>query len=123
MRTLKVLLLCVVLAGCSKEARRDRYFNQAQKYLSDGKFSEAAIQFRNALQLDNNHIPSYFGIADVFKKTGDEDAAIGIYQKIVSLDSTNIKARLEVGRYLLNAATQNPQIFKTVELIAREVLA
>src|SRR5262249_12107984 len=124
-RRLPCVLILLIVAACNRDPKveRDRYFKDAQRYLAAGRYSEAAIQFRNALAADEGHIPSYFGLAEVLKKTGDDEGPINAYRKVVNLDSTNIPARLEVGRYLLRVAASNPELFKTVQLIAREIIA
>jgi len=118
-----VLLTILLAVGCrSPQSKRDKFFGNAERYLKEGRYSEATIEFRNALQIDGSHIPSYFGLAQIFKETGDDASAIAAYRKIVSLDAANIPARLEAGRYFLGAGGKNPDLFKEAETIALEIV-
>ena len=50
-----VVLCCFVLSGlsgCSKEAKKAKHWNRAEKYFSENKFKEAIIEYKNVLQLD-----------------------------------------------------------------------
>jgi tetratricopeptide (TPR) repeat protein len=120
-----ILLVCIGLfCGCNRDpkAARDKYFKSAERYLSENKFDEAIIQYRNALQVDKGHIPSYLGMAKTFQKTGNHQNAIGIYQEVVKLDNRNKEARLQIGQYLLVGAVRNAELFKQAQEQAEAVL-
>jgi len=121
----KSLFLCLILlAGCHRDPKvvRDKYFQSGQQYFKSGRYEEAAIQFRNALQIDNEHVASYVGLASVLQQLDDHKGAIAIFRRVVELDSRNIDARLEFGRYLLGAGMQNPELFKRAREMAEQVL-
>ena len=51
-------ILCAVflagIAGCSKEGKKEGHFKKGETYLSESKFREAVIEFKNVLQIDPN---------------------------------------------------------------------
>lgn len=125
MKQAAIVLMLVLATGCAKDstAQRDKYFSNAQKHMEAGRYEEASIEFRNALKIDKGHIPSLLGLAGAFQKSGDHQNAIAAYQEVIKLDGKNITAKLELGEYMLAAATRNPELFKRVQETAEEVLA
>jgi tetratricopeptide (TPR) repeat protein len=124
-RTLLFVLLTVLtLSGCSRDpkAQRDKYCASGQKYLNDKQYEEASIEFRNALKIDKDHIPSYLGIAKAFQQMGDHQNAIAAFQQVARLDNKNAEAKLRLGEYLLAAAISKPEHFKQAQQMAEEVL-
>jgi tetratricopeptide (TPR) repeat protein len=52
MRTLAMTLACALsISGCTKEARKDRSVERADRYFAAEKFDDAEIEYRHALQL------------------------------------------------------------------------
>jgi tetratricopeptide (TPR) repeat protein len=120
-----ILFICVGLfCGCSRDpkAQRDKYFKSAEKYYSEGKYDEAVIQYRNALQLDKGHIPSYLGMAKTFQRTGNLQNAIGLYQEVIKQDDKNTEARLQLGQYMLIGGARDASLFKKAQEMADAVL-
>jgi len=97
--TVCILLVLMALSGCSRDPKikRDKYFASGQKYLDNKKYEEASIQFRNALRIDKEHVPSYLGIAQAFQQLGNHQNAIAAYQQVIKLDGKNVKAKVQLG--------------------------
>jgi Tfp pilus assembly protein PilF len=119
-----VIVLLVLMAACSRDPKvqRDKYFASAQKYLDAKKYEEASIEFRNALRLDKDHIPSHLGIAKIYQQMGDHQAAVTVYQQVIKLDGKNVQARLQLGDYMLAVGAKNSDAFKQAQQMAEEVL-
>ena len=125
MRKAILFVLLISVVACSKDpgAERDKYFASGQKYLEEGKYEEATIQFRNALQIDKGHLPSYFGIAKAFRNVGNHQGAVATYQEITKIDNKNVPARIAIGEYLILAATRDHALFKQAQRLSEEALA
>ena len=64
------LIVCVslsLLPGCSKspEEKRDAYLSSARTYMESEKYAEAAIQYRNALQISPDDVQTLISIGEV----------------------------------------------------------
>lgn len=114
----------ILLAGCSfdPKVKRDKYYNSAQQYLAQGRYDEAAIQFRNALQIDKEHVPSHLGLAKTLQNLGAHQDAYNIYQLVVKLDDKNVEARIQLGDYLVSAGAKDPSLYQKAQEMAEEVL-
>ncbi len=119
-----MMLICLALSGCKRDPRaeRDRYYASGQKYLESKRYEEASIEFRNALRIDKDHVPSYLGIAKAFQQMGNHQNAIAAYQQVNKLDGKNTEAKLRLGQYLLAAAMNKPDLFKQAQQMAEDVL-
>jgi hypothetical protein len=55
-------------AGCSKdpEVAKREYLESGDRYVAEKKFSEAAIEYRNAIQQDARFGEARFKLADVY---------------------------------------------------------
>jgi tetratricopeptide (TPR) repeat protein len=111
-RTARSLLLClaVLLAaplGCGDDASRlAEHMSRGDQYLEDEKPNEAAIEFKNALQIDPNHAGAHFGLAKAYMFLRDVRKAYWELQETVRLDPENIDARLALGQFLLLGADE-----------------
>jgi tetratricopeptide (TPR) repeat protein len=123
-RVLIVFICAAMFCGCSRDpkAERDKYFKSAEKYFSQSKYDEAIIQYRNALQADKGHVPSYLGMARTFQKMGNVQNAIGLFQQVVKLDDRNKEARLQLGQYMLIGGSRDASLFKRAQEQAEAVL-
>lgn len=91
-----------MVAGCDHEVRKTKYFASAQKYETEGKFPEAAIQYRNALQVDPNFAEARLGFAKLLLRQGDPIGCEAELGKVVATAPQNLEARVVLGQiYLL----------------------
>ena len=65
-KTIAALAVAFIVISCRPS--RDDYYTNGEKYLQSGQFSEASIEFRNALKADRNHVQSHFGLARSFQR-------------------------------------------------------
>lgn len=92
-----------LLVACSgTEARRARYLERGQAYLTDGNLDKARVEFSNALQIDPNDAKARYYAGVVAEKLGQPRDAVGNYQAAIEADTSLIAARAALGRiYLL----------------------
>jgi tetratricopeptide (TPR) repeat protein len=124
MRKTALFIILTLMAGCSRDPKveRDKYSASGQKYMESKKYEEAAIEFRNALRIDKEHIPSHLGIAKAFQQMGNHRDAVAVYQEVMKLDGKNVQARLALGEYLLAGGIRQADLFKQAQQMAEEVL-
>ena len=110
--------LCASAAGCSKEAKMQRHWTKAEKYYSQEKFKEAAIEYANVVKLDPAHAQGYYKLGLCRLRIGMPREAFAAIAKAVELDPGLIDARHHLGTLYLLAG--DPQ--KAAEQ-ARAILA
>lgn len=84
-----VLLL---LVGCgSAEDRAKSYYQSGMEYLDKKDYTKAAIEFRNALKLNENYADAWMGMALLEQQAQNWQRAYSDLKKVVELDPKNVK--------------------------------
>jgi len=128
---LAVLLACMVAlaASCtSPEKAKAEHLRQGEAFLKDRRWQEASIEFRNAIQIDDNLAAAHWGLARAYEQLGRGNEYIEELQRTVKLDPNNIEARLRLANgYLLGYASpqgqKSPELLAEAERLANEVVA
>ncbi|GJL93618.1 MAG: hypothetical protein DHS20C05_00230 [Hyphococcus sp.] len=94
-------LAAVTTACASPEQKLERYYESGQEFLEKNDLGKANIQFRNALKIDEAHVPSLLGLAVIAEEKNDLKAMFGLYQGIARLDPDNLKAHIQLGKLYL----------------------
>ena len=97
-------LLCVALvAGCSRDpnVRKAKYVQSGDRYFASAKYREAAIQYRNAVQIDPRFGEAHYKIAQCYLKEGIWTGAYQELMRAVDLQPTDLKSRIDLGNLLL----------------------
>lgn len=76
----------VACGGANTEKQWQESYDLGIKYLSEGNYEEAIIQFTAAIQIDPKRPDAYISLADVYVAQGDYDAALAILQQ--GIDAT-----------------------------------
>src|SRR5215471_3025953 len=88
--TCSVLAILVLLSGCTnKEKAKSEYVKRGEAYLKDMKFQEAALEFRNAVQIDDNLAAAHWGLAQAYEGLQRFPEMIDELRKTVALDKNN----------------------------------
>ena len=119
------LLLVVPLAACSDpEKAKAEHVARGEALLKERKFQEASLEFRNAVQIDENAAAAHWGLARAYEGTGQYAEAMGELQRTIALDQNNLDARTRLGNYYLIGfqQTKNQQYKDEAKRLAEEVL-
>ena len=106
-RLIAVSMLALAAACASPEQKVERYSQEGAEFLEEGDLPKAYIQFQNALKIDEAHVPSLIGLAEIAEERKDFQALFGILQNIVRLDAAQIDDQRVVD--------ENPEIVVTGE--------
>ena len=119
---LLVLLLAGPLACQDEAARLAEHMERGEQALEAEKPNEAAIEFKNALQIDPNHAPAHFGLAKAYLAQRDVRKAYWELQETVRLDGGNLEARIALAQFLLLGGEEefNRAIEQAEAVLARE---
>ena len=97
------LSVFLLLSGCSKEAKIERHWQKGEQYLSENKPREAALEYRNVIQLEPKHAKAHYKLGLTYLRLGMIREAYAEISKTVELDPGMIDARNQLGQlYLLS---------------------
>ncbi|PYS79451.1 MAG: hypothetical protein DMF66_02755 [Acidobacteria bacterium] len=131
LRALTVFLLALLVAlaaSCtSPEKAKAEYLRQGEALLKDRRWQEATIQFRNALQIDDNLAAAHWGLAQAYEKLERAGDYVEELQRTVKLDPNNMPARVRLASIYLTAYGQkkegNDQLLAEAARLANEIIA
>ncbi len=115
---LALQLAAVAACSTSPDVRKQRFFDSGTRYFDQAKFREAAIEFRNAVQVDQKFAKARLKLAQSYERLGDVQNAYQEYVRAADLLPDQQDVQLRAGIYLL-AARQ----FDDAKLRAEAVLA
>lgn len=117
MRTLALLLsiISTLLIGCGgKEEREAEYLARGKQLYEEGNYTKAALEFRNALQINPVHVEGQFYLGLIAERTGDLAGALAAFTRVAEQDPKHVPAKIKVGQYALlqddrDVATKNAE--------------
>ncbi len=105
---LSVLLLTLGLAACSNpEKAKAGHLQRGEQYFKDKKYPEAALEYRNALQIDDKLAAAHWGLAQTYEKQNNFISAVSELQQTVALDQNNADAAVRLGNYYIAGYQSN----------------
>src|SRR5438309_1178616 len=90
----------VMLGGCSLDPQKGKvkYLESGKRYLKAGKYQEASIQFRNAIELDPRFAEAYYQLAQAELSLKQWNGAFAALRQTIDLDPQRVDAHVDVGR-------------------------
>ena len=114
----------IVLSGCTNpEKAKAEHINRGEAYLKDRRFQEASLEFRNAIQIDENSAAAHWGLARAYEGLVRIPEMFEELRKTTALDASNLDARNKLGNYYLLGARGKPEAIAEAERLAKEILA
>ena len=104
--TASPLVVSIAAAGAASCSRDPEIAKRAQvaagdKYFAEGKFAEAVVSYRAALQLDPRFGEARYKLADAYVKQDDYGRAVGEYVRAADLMPERDDAQIKAGNMLL----------------------
>jgi tetratricopeptide (TPR) repeat protein len=99
-----VVVSVVALAGCSRdpEARARAYIESGDKLASEGRYADAAIEYRNAIKATPEAAAAYQRLADAAAHADDAPTAVGALLRVAELKPDDPAAQVRAASlYLL----------------------
>ena len=125
----KISLFCLLLsaaiflAGCTNpEKAKAQHLAQGEAYLKESKFQEATLEFRNAIQIDDNSAPAHWGLARAYEGLERYPEMIDELRKTMAKDGNNLDARIKLGNYYLAGSRGRTDVIGEAERLAKEIL-
>jgi tetratricopeptide (TPR) repeat protein len=99
---LSLLCAAIGLAGCTNPAKaKQAHVDRGEAYLKEEKFQEAALEFRNALQIDDKFAAAHWGLARAYEGLKRLPEAFDEVKRTVDLDPAQLDSRVKLGNYYL----------------------
>ena len=114
---ISVAIFVFLLFGCSlsPDKRKARYLRSGEAYLEKGKYSEASIEFRNAIQIDPQFAEAHYQLAKAELAVHDWSGAYRELNRVLEIDPARKEARLDRGRLELASGARDPASFSQAE--------
>ena len=114
------LVLLVVLAGCSRDPKS--LVATGNKYFDRGKYKEASIMYRRALQKNRKFADAWYRLGLVDAKLQNWNEAMSAYQRAVQLnpgntDATTKLADLYLASYIFSKAHPKEDLAESKDLV------
>ncbi len=108
-KLLPFLSLLLVMASCSRDpkAQAQRYTDTGNTFYNKGKYKEAAIMYRRALQKDLRFGEAHYRLGLTELKLGSYGGAAGELRRAVELQPDNADAATKLADIFLIASTQD----------------
>jgi len=104
-RLVSALILFGLVSGCSKSPAelQKKFMAEGQHYLSEGKTSEAVIEFQNLLKVNPRSSQGHYWLGKAYMKKGWTSEAVLQYQEATKEDPLLLPAHIELARYGVNS--------------------
>ncbi|MBY0502802.1 MAG: tetratricopeptide repeat protein [Bryobacteraceae bacterium] len=120
-------LILALISACSNDAAslRKKYLESGNKYFGNGKYKEASIMYRRALQKDMRFGEGYYRLGLSELKLGRPVDAMRALQRAVELDPKNLDAPARLAEIYLTFYAVNPakpkEFIKEIEDLAKKL--
>src|SRR5260370_30037963 len=108
------VLASVVLPGCSRDPKvlRERCVINGNKYFRNGKYKQASILYRRALQFDPKYAEAHYRLGLTAMQLKDYSTAAQSFQRACDLDPANEDAAIHLAEIYVAAYIANPELNK-----------
>src|SRR5262245_6309722 len=118
-----VLIAAFILGACTTpEKAKAQHVARGQALLKEKKFQEAALEFRNAVQIDEKLADAHWGLAKAYEGLQRYQEAFEEMKQVVELDANNLDVRVNLGNYYLMGGKQSAAAISEAERLAKDVL-
>ena len=95
------LALIALIACDNAEDRANSHYKRGMNLLEAGETEKAILEFKNALQLNQEALEPRLEFARLLEAQGNAGGATGNYLKVVELDPNHLEARIALSRLML----------------------
>src|ERR1700693_607512 len=90
-----LLLALVLLTACARDPNKQKikYVKSGEVYFSHGRYQEAVVQFRNAIQIDPRFPEAHYRLARAYLALKNPEAAYRELMETVTLAPQNSEAQ------------------------------
>src|SRR5262245_19120271 len=114
--------VAVVVGGCTKDpaVAKQRHLEKAQGYYAKGKYNEAIIEIKNALQIDPEFAPAVHLAGRAYAAKGWYLDAVSELRRAVELEPENLAARIDLARAYIQIEAWDDALREATTITAKE---
>lgn len=101
-RSVFAFLLMALIAGCSPERKKARFFQRAEDYFKSGQYNKAKIEYLNLLRLDPQNAVAYGRAGAIWFEEGAPLRAAPFFLKVRELAPNDVNNRIQLARVFLS---------------------
>src|ERR1051326_4561773 len=117
------VVIALFIGACTTpEKAKAQHVARGQALLKDKKFQDAALEFRSALQIDENYADAHWGLANAYEGLTRYQDAFEEMQQAAQLDANNLNVRVKLGNYFLLNGKQSAAAVSEADRLAHEIL-
>jgi tetratricopeptide (TPR) repeat protein len=96
-------LVAACLSGCTRDpnVRKQKYLESGERYFEKGQYAEAAIQFKNAVQIDSGFADAHYRMAQALLKLQQWGPAYQELGRTIELQPENYQARIDLANLVI----------------------
>ena len=121
-RSLKVcVLIALALGACTQDpnVKKQQYLERGLAYHKEGKYNEAILQLKNALQIDPKFARALHAIGRAYRAKSWSVDAMRELQRAVELEPDNLEARTDLAQAYLDLDGWNAALEQADAIRAR----
>lgn len=118
-KIITLLLVAVILSGCSTAARKSRILERADSYFKKGEYDKAKIEYLNVLRADPQNITAFEKLGIIWFEEGAPLRAAAFLVKTRELTPNNLDNRAKLARVFMSIG-QNPEARKEAVTILQQ---
>tara|TARA_R100000005_G_C5004139_1_gene213185 strand:- start:9220 stop:11655 length:2436 start_codon:yes stop_codon:yes gene_type:complete len=97
-----LVIILLTLSACdTPEEKAQAHFEAGMAFVEEGNFVKAGIEFRNALQLNENFADGWYGLALVEEHEGNFRKYAGDILKVIEINPRHLPAQVRYGKIML----------------------
>jgi len=98
-----VLGVAVTALACTSDpaVKKQQYLDSGNRYFDQGKYVEAIVEYRNAVEIDATFGEARKRLAEAYARTGDDRSAFSEFIRAADLLPSDVNVQLNAGRLLL----------------------
>jgi tetratricopeptide (TPR) repeat protein len=113
-------LLGLLLAGCSREAKKGRYLERADRYFASEQYAQAEIEYLNVVRLEPANRVAMRNLGFIYFEQGRFMQAFVCLRKAQELEPANVNIRVKLGSLYLSGRKLKEARDEAIQILTSE---
>ena len=116
---LLAFVMIITITSCANTAQPDwqDHLDLGQKYLLDGDYEQAIIEFNKVIEIEPKNVDAYLGLAEAYIAAGDYDSAISVLEQGYA-ETSNQTLQDRINELMAMSAAQTEAVTTVSETIS-----